>query len=131
MLLLLLLLFSHVWLFAIPIGCGPPGCSFHEIFPDKITGVVFHFLLSGSSWPRDLPDPGIEPVFLVSPALAAGFFTTEPSEKPLKKYAICINYMYLNPFKFLKIFLKFKWSVQFNLIYIYITFMKYFYIICP
>ena len=29
--------------------------------------------------PGDLPDPGIEPV---SPALAGGFFTTEPSEKP-------------------------------------------------
>ena len=29
--------------------------------------------------PRDLPDPGIEPV---SPALAGGFFTTEPPGKP-------------------------------------------------
>ena len=28
---------------------------------------------------RDLPGPGIEPV---SPALAGGFFTTEPPEKP-------------------------------------------------
>ena len=27
----------------------------------------------------DLPDPGIEPA---SPALAGGFFTTEPQEKP-------------------------------------------------
>ena len=26
--------------------------------------------------PRDLPDPGIEPPSLVSPALAGGFFTT-------------------------------------------------------
>ncbi|ELR62335.1 hypothetical protein M91_01857, partial [Bos mutus] len=26
--------------------------------------------------PGDLPDPGIEPVSLVSPALASGFFTT-------------------------------------------------------
>ena len=26
--------------------------------------------------PGDLPDPGIEPVSLASPALAAGFFTT-------------------------------------------------------
>ena len=30
-------------------------------------------------FPRDLPDPGIEPVF---PAVAGGFFTTEPSGKP-------------------------------------------------
>ena len=27
-------------------------------------------------FPEDLPDPGIEPVSLVSPALADGFFTT-------------------------------------------------------
>ena len=27
---------------------------------------------------EDLPDPGIEPVFLVSPALAGGFFITVP-----------------------------------------------------
>ena len=31
------------------------------------------------SSPGDLPDPGIE---LTSPALAGGFFTTEPSAKP-------------------------------------------------
>ena len=29
--------------------------------------------------PRDLPDPGIEPVSLVSPALAGGGFNSEPS----------------------------------------------------
>ena len=28
--------------------------------------------------PEDLPDPGIEPTSLVSPALAGGFFTTMP-----------------------------------------------------
>jgi len=28
--------------------------------------------------PGDLPDPGIEPVSLVSPALAGRFFTTVP-----------------------------------------------------
>ena len=31
----------------------------------------------------DLPDPGIEAVLPVSPALAGGFFTTEPPGKPL------------------------------------------------
>ena len=31
------------------------------------------------SSPEDLPDPGIKPMF---PALAGGFFTTEPPEKP-------------------------------------------------
>ena len=29
--------------------------------------------------PGDLPDPGIEPVSPVSPALAGGFFTNEPT----------------------------------------------------
>ena len=28
------------------------------------------------------PNPGIKPVSLASPALAGGFFTTEPPEKP-------------------------------------------------
>ena len=31
---------------------------------------------------RDLPDPGIEPVSLESPALVGGFFTTVPPGKP-------------------------------------------------
>ena len=33
--------------------------------------------------PRDLPNPGIEPVSPVCPALASRFFTTEPPRKPL------------------------------------------------
>ena len=33
--------------------------------------------------PGDLPDPGIEPVSLVSPAFAGRFFTTEPPGKPM------------------------------------------------
>ena len=42
---------------------------------------------SGLPFPSsgDLPDPGIEPTSLVSPALAGGFFTTEPPGKPLNK----------------------------------------------
>ena len=31
--------------------------------------------------PGDLPNPGIEPKSLMSPALADGFFTTEPPGK--------------------------------------------------
>ena len=31
--------------------------------------------------PGDLPDPGIKPASLVRPALAGGFFTTEPPGK--------------------------------------------------
>ena len=34
--------------------------------------------------PRDIPDPGIEPAFPMSPALAGGFFTTSATwEAPL------------------------------------------------
>ena len=33
--------------------------------------------------PEDLPNPGTEPVSPASPALAGGFFTTEPLRKPL------------------------------------------------
>ena len=33
--------------------------------------------------PGDLPDPGIGSSSLVSPALAGGFFTTEPSGKAI------------------------------------------------
>ena len=32
--------------------------------------------------PRNLPDPGIEPMFPVTPVLAGGFFTTEPPGAP-------------------------------------------------
>ena len=32
-------------------------------------------------FPGNLPDPGIEPTSLMSPALAGGFFTTEPPGK--------------------------------------------------
>ena len=32
--------------------------------------------------PRDLPESGIKPMSLVSPALAGRFFTTEPPGKP-------------------------------------------------
>ena len=37
------------------------------------------------STPGDLPDPGIETAGLMSPALAGGFFTTEPPGKPYKQ----------------------------------------------
>ena len=44
------------------------------------TGVGFHDLLS----PRDLPNPGIEPISLTSPALAGGFFTTTATWEALE-----------------------------------------------
>ena len=53
--------------------CNPvvlPGSSVHGIFQQRILEWV---AISSSG---DLPDPGIEPTSLVSPALAGGFFTT-------------------------------------------------------
>ena len=56
--------------------CSPPGSSVHGCFHQEYwSGLPF-------SIPRDLPSPGIEPAFLGSPALAAGFFTTVPRGKP-------------------------------------------------
>ena len=50
--------------------CSSPGSSVHEIFQARLL-----------EWlplpnPGDLPDSGIEPTSLVSPALAGRFFTT-------------------------------------------------------
>ena len=48
-----------------PVGCSPTGSSVHQILH---TGVGCHV--------RDLPNPGIKPEPLMSPALPSGFFTT-------------------------------------------------------
>ena len=39
--------------------------------------------------PGDLPDPGIEPTSPASPALAGGFFTTEPPGEPNSNIMAC------------------------------------------
>ena len=42
--------------------------------------------------PGDAPNPQIEPISTMSPALAGGFFTTEPPGKPLRNvYVLFIN----------------------------------------
>ena len=60
-----------------PMDCSPPGSSFPWSFPGNNTKVGLSF-----PTPGDLSDPGIEPTFL---ALAGGFFTTAPPEKPLTR----------------------------------------------
>ena len=61
---------------------SPPGSSVHGISQARIlSGLPFRS-------PEDLPDPGIEPAHLASPALAGGFFATVPPGKPLE-----ISYM--------------------------------------
>jgi len=41
--------------------------------------------------PRDLPDPGIEPMSPAAPALAGRFFTAEPPGKPLSPRLCCLK----------------------------------------
>ena len=60
-----------------PMDCRPPGSSVHRIFQARILEWV------AISFSSDLPDPGIEPMSLVSPTLAGRFFTTGPPGKPL------------------------------------------------
>ena len=50
--------------------CSAPGSSVHGILQARILE-GFHALHQ-----VNLPDPGIEPMSLASPALAGGFFTT-------------------------------------------------------
>ena len=50
-----------------PMDCSPPGSSVHGILQARVLEWVF---LS----PGDLPDPGMEPVSLMSPVLAGRLF---------------------------------------------------------
>ena len=61
-----------------PMDCCPAGSSVHGSFPGKNT------VGEGLPLPSlgDLPNPGTELVSPASPALASGFFTSEPPEKP-------------------------------------------------
>jgi len=71
--------------------CSPPSSSVREFLSLEEIGVGCYFLLQG-----DLPDPGIEPV---SPALAGGFFTTEPPGSPGRK---CHDKNILFPLRFIR-----------------------------
>ena len=50
--------------------CSLSGSSVHRILQEEYWGRLTF------PPPGELPDPGIEPASLTSPALAAGFFTT-------------------------------------------------------
>ena len=58
-----------------PVDYSPPGSSVHGISQARILEWV------AISYSRDLPNPGIEPASLVTPALTGGFLTTEPPTK--------------------------------------------------
>ena len=55
-----------------PMGCSLPGSFAHGIFQARILEWV------AIPSPGDLLNPGNEPASLASPALAGGFFATEP-----------------------------------------------------
>ena len=61
------------------VDCSLPGSSVHGIFQARILEWV------AISFSRCFPDPGIE---AKSPALAGGFFTTDPPGKSLKNLNI-------------------------------------------
>ena len=58
-----------------PVGCRPPGCSVHGTLQARI----LEWVAMPSS--GDLPDPGIQPTSLMSPASAGGFFTIRATGK--------------------------------------------------
>ena len=66
------LMVGHVQLFASPWTVAHQAPLPMEFFKQEYWSVL------PFPTPGDLPDPGIEPMSLVSPALAGGFFTTEP-----------------------------------------------------
>ena len=61
-----------------PMDCSLPGFSVHGTFQTRILEWVAISFSRGSSQPTDK---------LTSPALAGGFFTTEPPGKPSFNYA--------------------------------------------
>ena len=67
-----------------PVDCSLPGSS--------VQGFSRREHWSGWAFPSpgDLPDPEIEPTFLMSPALASGFFTTGAIWKALFGSGICV-----------------------------------------
>ena len=54
-----------------PKECSLPGCSVHGDSPGKNTGVGCHALVQGIFLTQ-----GSKPTYLMSPALAGGFFIT-------------------------------------------------------
>ena len=61
-----------------PVDCSPPGSSVHGISQARtLEWVAF-------PPPGNLPNPGMEPASLVSPALAGGFFTATATIKQIQ-----------------------------------------------
>ena len=76
--------FSRVRLSVVPRAVAPPDSS--------VRGILLARTLSGLPRPSpgDLPDPGTEPVSLMSPAFAGRFFTTSTTwEAPITPGKLC------------------------------------------
>ena len=86
-----------------PMDCSPPSSSVHGIFKQE------YWSRLPFPTPGELPDPGIEPAFPESPALALAdrFFTTEPPRKSWKIGCLHSNIILvmgnLNTFDIIKI----------------------------
>ena len=81
---------TRVWLFM-------TTCTVAHQAPQSM-GFFSQEYPSGLSYspPGDLPNPGIKPASPASPALAGGFFTTEPSGKPVSSIELMLNPCFLN-----------------------------------
>ena len=77
----------YFWAFY-PVPLILPGYPVHRDSPGKNTGVGGHFLLG------DLPDPRIEPMSLMSPALVGGFFTTTSTWEALVSWSAQVNILF-------------------------------------
>ena len=64
-----------------PMDCNLPGSSVHGILQARILEPI------AIPFSRNLPNPGIEPASLRSPALAGGFFTTSAIWEATLKYS--------------------------------------------
>ena len=80
----LLRCFSHIQL-RDPMDCSPPGSSVHGILQARISSRLL------CPPPENLPNSGIKPTSLMSPALAGRFFTTSATSdlQVGKSHAVC------------------------------------------
>ena len=75
-----------------PMDCSQTGSSVHEIFPGKVTGVGYHFLLQGI-----FPTRGSNPIPLhCRQILYRLSYKGSPSEKSPNKHCLSIYYKYLD-----------------------------------
>ena len=72
-------------LWSCPALCGPPGSSVHGFSSQE------HWSGLPCPPPGDLPNPGIKPESLISPALAGRFFTTRATWEALGWVHVCPN----------------------------------------